>query len=150
MERYYYPYDEFKSDIKKIIKFSKKFKPDAVVGVARGGLTISHFVGIALNLRDIYSLNSIHYSGSRKLEEVKVFNIPNLSDKNRVLIVDDIIDSGESMAKILDILKERFPKVEFKVATIFYKKTAIYQPDFSPKEATKWIDFFWEIDPIDN
>ena len=44
------------------------------------------------------------------------------------------------------ILKDKFPGVEFKLATIFYKKTAVLQPDFCVKEAKGWIDFFWEAD----
>ena len=58
-----------------------------------------------------------------------------------MLIADDIIDSGETMKNILDILKDKFPNIEFKVASLFYKKTAIIQPDFIEKEATQWIDF---------
>jgi xanthine phosphoribosyltransferase len=35
---------------------------------------------------------------------------------------------------------------EFKLASLFYKKTALVQPDFTVKEAPHWIDFFWEAD----
>ena len=50
------------------------------------------------------------------------------------------------MQEILRILKEKFPNVEFKLATLFYKKTAVLQPDYTVREATQWIDFFWEAD----
>ena len=69
-----------------------------------------------------------------------------MSEAKRVLILDDIVDSGETMEEILKILNEKFPTVEFKLATLFYKKTAVLQPDYSVKEATQWIDFFWETD----
>ena len=64
----------------------------------------------------------------------------------KVLIIDDIVDSGETMEEILKILKEKFPYVEFRLATLFYKKTAVLQPDYSVREATQWINFFWEED----
>ena len=54
--------------------------------------------------------------------------------------------SGETMVEIFKLLKKKFPHVEFKLATIFYKKTALIQPDFAVKEATQWIEFFWEKD----
>ena len=56
------------------------------------------------------------------------------------------MDSGETMKEILFILKEKFPNIEFKIATLFYKNTALIKPDFSIREANEWIDFFWEVD----
>ncbi|MBT6107952.1 MAG: phosphoribosyltransferase, partial [Campylobacteraceae bacterium] len=40
----------------------------------------------------------------------------------------------------------KYPSCEFKVATLFTKQTALMQPNYSIKEATQWIEFFWEID----
>ena len=62
------------------------------------------------------------------------------------LIVYDIVDSGETMREIIKVICHKFPDTEFKLATIFYKPSAVIQPDFAVKEATKWIDFFWEVD----
>ena len=39
-----------------------------------------------------------------------------------------------------------FSEIEFNSATLFYKKTSIYEPDFWVNEADDWIDFFWERD----
>jgi xanthine phosphoribosyltransferase len=60
-----------------------------------------------------------------------------------VLIVDDIIDSGETMREILNVLGERYPDVEFKVMTLFQKPTAPFRADFYSQESNEWIDFFW-------
>ena len=61
-----------------------------------------------------------------------------------------IFDSGIGgvtvLKEIIKILKEKFPKVEFKLATLFYKKTAVIKPDYYVKNADVWIDFFWEVD----
>jgi len=146
MEKYYYSYEEFTKDTAELIKLSRDFNADVLLGAARGGLTLSHFMGEALNTRKVYSLNSIHYEGTQKLDTFNIFNIPDLSQASKVLILDDIVDSGETMVEIFKLLKEKFPHVEFKLATIFYKKTALIQPDFAVKEATQWIEFFWEID----
>jgi xanthine phosphoribosyltransferase len=97
-------------------------------------------------MRNLYTLNSIHYEGEIKLDTFNIFNIPDVSHAKRVLLIDDIVDSGETMEEILRILREKFPTVEFKLATIFYKKTAVLQPDYAVKEANSWIEFFWEID----
>ena len=147
MEKIYYSYEECVKDCKELTPMLKEYNPDALIAIARGGLTLGHLLSEALETREIYTLNSIHYDGMKKLETFDIFNIPDLSRRHKVVLVDDIIDSGESMVEILKILKDKYPHCEFKVATIFYKPTALMQPDFSIREAKGWIEFFWEVDP---
>lgn len=146
MEKLYYSYELFKEDTKELVEKCKGYKPDVLLAVARGGLTLGHFMAQAMDMRNLYTLNSIHYEKEQKLDTFNIFNIPDVSEAKRVLILDDIIDSGETMQEIFKLLNEKFPDVEFKLATIFYKKSAILQPDYTVREANKWIDFFWEID----
>lgn len=146
MEKLYYSYDLFKEDTQKLTNSCRDYEPDVLLAIARGGLTLAHLMAQALDMRNLYTLNSIHYEGELKLDTFNIFNIPDVSHAKRVLIIDDIVDSGETMQEILRILKEKFPNVEFKLATLFYKKTAVLQPDYTVREATQWIDFFWEID----
>jgi len=146
LEKYYYGYDEFAKDTQELVDKCRGYEPDVLLAVARGGMTLSHLMAQALDMRNLYALNSIHYEGTLKLNTFNVFNIPDMSKAKRVLIIDDIVDSGETMEEIFKILNEKFPETEFKLATIFYKKTAVLQPDYSVKEATQWIDFFWETD----
>ena len=146
MEKLYYSYELFKEDTQKLVDKCRDFEPEILLAVARGGLTLSHLMAQALNMRNLYTLNSIHYEGELKLDTFNIFNIPDVSHAKKVVIVDDIVDSGETMREILKVLREKFPTVEFKLATLFYKKTAVLQPDYTIREANQWIDFFWEID----
>lgn len=146
MEKYYYGYDEFRKDTQKLVNKCREYEPDILLAVARGGLTLAHLMAQALDMRNLYSLNSIHYEGELKLDTFNIFNIPDVSHAKRVLIIDDIVDSGETMQEILRVLHEKFPGVEFKLATLFYKKTAVLEPDYAVREANEWIDFFWEVD----
>ncbi|QKF82491.1 phosphoribosyltransferase [Halarcobacter ebronensis] len=148
MEKYYYGYDEFLKDTKVLIEKCRDYEPDILLAVARGGLTLGHLMAHGLDMRNLYTLNSIHYEGELKLDTFNIFNIPDVSHAKRVLLIDDIIDSGETMREIIKILEKKFPKVDFKLASLFYKKTAVIQPDFAVKESNKWIDFFWEVDPV--
>ncbi len=146
MEKLYYSYDLFKEDTQKLVDSCRDYEPDILLAVARGGLTLAHLMAQALDMRNLYTLNSIHYEGELKLDTFNIFNIPDVSHAKRVLVIDDIVDSGETMQEILNILEKKFPNVEFKLATLFYKKTAVLQPDYTVKEANEWIDFFWEVD----
>lgn len=148
MEKYYYGYDEFVEDVKVLSKEIKEYKPDTILAIARGGVTIGHFLASALDNRRLFTINSIHYDDTKKLDTFDIFNIPDLRGAEKVVVVDDIIDSGETMREILNLLKEKYPACEFKTASIFYKPTAVIEADFKLKEAKMWIEFFWEVDLV--
>lgn len=80
----FYAYEDFEKDVKFLAKKVKEeFAPDALVAIARGGLSLGHSLAVALKTRNLFALNSIHYDDTRKLDSVEVFNIPNLSAYKR-------------------------------------------------------------------
>lgn len=145
MTKQYYSYEDFRRDLKTLTK--KIDKPfDTIMGISRGGLSMAQMLGEFYDIRKVYAINSIGYDDTTKLDEVRVFNIPDLDGSKDVLIVDDIVDSGDTILKILEILKERFPQINFYVASIFYKKSAKIAPNWFVQEPKEWIEFFWSVD----
>ncbi|SHO80239.1 Xanthine-guanine phosphoribosyltransferase [hydrothermal vent metagenome] len=143
--RKYYSYNEFRDDLKVLIqKIDYNF--DTIIAIARGGLSIGQLLGEYYNIRKVYSINTIGYDRDKKLDKIEIFNIPNLKESQNILIVDDIVDSGDTLVLILDRVKELYPDKNFKSASIFYKPSAIIQPDYSIREAKEWIEFFWSKD----
>jgi xanthine phosphoribosyltransferase len=142
----YYNYENFKNDTCKLIDEVRDFNPQTIVALARGGLTLAHAMAEGLDIREVESIRSELYDNDKKREKISIFGICNLDGKKRVLVVDDIADSGETLHAILPKLQEQNPNIEFKTATLFYKKSSIFQPDFYINEANDWIDFFWERD----
>ena len=142
----YYSSEMFKEDIEEVI-LKIDFNPDGIVAISRGGLTMAHFLGIALDLRMVYSINAASFF-NRVQQEVRISNIPELYGNQRVLIVDEIIDSGTSMIKVKNILQEINSNIDFKTASIFYKPTASFKPDFYLRETKDWVYFFWEVDIV--
>ena len=142
----FYSYDEFAVDAKKMAKHIKdEFDPEVILAVARGGLTLGHSLAVALENRNLFTLNSIHYEDTNKLDTIQIFNVPDLSKYTKILLVDDIIDSGESMVEIKRELLKRYPNLDIKIATVFYKEKALLLPEFKVKEAHDWVEFFWDI-----
>ena len=142
----FYSYDEFAIDVKKMAKEIKdEFNPEVILAIARGGLTLGHSLAVALENRNLFTLNSIHYEDTNKLDTINIFNVPDLSDYKKILLVDDIIDSGESMVEIKRELLKSYPDLEIKIATVFYKQKALLLPEFKVKEAHDWVEFFWDI-----
>jgi len=145
MNRVYYPYEEFRDDLKALAgKIDQPF--DAILCIARGGMTMAHLLGEYYDMRAVYSLNTIGYEDTQKNESVEVFNIPDLRSAQRVLLLDDIVDSGDTLIPVLKVLGERYPDITFFTASLFYKKSAKIAPNWYVKEATAWIDFFWTVD----
>ena len=142
----FYSYDEFAVDAKKMAKqIKEEFDPEVILAVARGGLTLGHSLAVALENRNLFTLNSIHYEDTNKLDTIQIFNVPDLSKYTKILLVDDIIDSGESMVEIKRELLKRYPNLDIKIATVFYKEKALLLPEFKVKEAHDWVEFFWDI-----
>ncbi|HHS92830.1 MAG TPA: phosphoribosyltransferase [Campylobacterales bacterium] len=145
MEKIYYPYEAFREDLKTLIqKIDESF--DVLLPISRGGLSMGQMLGEFYNIREVYAINTIGYDDTQKLDEVKVFNVPFLKAEQRVLILDDIVDSGDTLLEVLKVLEEQYPSTTFKTASIFYKPTAIIEPTWWVKEARGWIEFFWSED----
>jgi xanthine phosphoribosyltransferase len=142
----YYSYEEFRDDTKELIKRVESFKPEAIVGIARGGLTLSHCMAEGLNLREVQTIRTELYDGSCKREDISLFGVCDFKNLKRVIVLDDIADSGETLKAIMSYLELNFKDIEFQSATLFYKQTSIYEPDFWINEAKEWIEFFWEKD----
>ena len=143
----YYSYDDFRLDTNRLIKAVKPFNAEAILSIARGGYTLAHAMAEGLDIRDVQSIRTELYDKECKREDIKLFGTCAF-DVKRVLVVDDIADSGETLAFIMNYLKENFPEIEFVSVTLFYKKTSIYKPDYWVNEASAWIEFFWEKDFI--
>lgn len=149
MSKIYYPYEEYLQDLKNLTqKIDQPF--DAILGIARGGMSMAQMLGEYYDLREVYAINTIGYEDTQKKESVEVFNIPDLKSTKQVLIVDDIVDSGDTLAKILKVLARKYPNVTFLAASLFYKKTAKITPTWYVKEPKGWIDFFWSVDLRNN
>jgi len=122
------------------------FQAEVILGVARGGLTMAHGMAEGLELREVQTLRTELYDKTVKRSEITIYEKCSFDDFKRVLVVDDIADSGETLKGVMEYLAQKYPNIEFKSATLFYKPTSVYEPHFWVNEAKAWIDFFWERD----
>lgn len=144
--KHYYTYEEFKNDTKSLVQNLYSQEIDGIVAISRGGLTLAHCIAEGLNLRDVQTIRTELYDDTTKRDVIKLFGKCKFYEHKKVLVLDDISDSGETLDFVMKYLKENFAHIEFVSATLFYKKTSKYEPDFWIKEANMWIDFFWEAD----
>ncbi len=140
----FYSYADFEHDLQLLIPKCREFDPDIIIAVSRGGLIATQFIAYALDSRNVALMRSKLYDGTKKLQSVELESSVDIRGAKRVLIVEDIVDSGETLNAILSFLKGQDSDVQIKTVAPWYKKSAIVQPDFTCREADEWVEFFWE------
>jgi hypothetical protein len=111
-----------------------QFKPDCVVGVVRGGYIPSEAISRAFKV-PLVLVRASSYSDKSKIGSPVISEFIG-KPFGKVLIVDDLVDSGETLLQVKEILKDFNPKT----AVIWTKKDNI--ADFFVKrvEPETWIE----------
>jgi xanthine phosphoribosyltransferase len=142
----YYNYNQFNHDVPKLGILCESFEADTIIAVARGGMMLAHALSMYLDIRSLHSIRCESYDGTSQRSSLTFWGELTFPLAKKILIVDDIVDSGKTLHTLLPVLHTHNPTVVFKTASLFCKSSAMIQPDFSLHEAHDWIDFFWERD----
>jgi hypoxanthine phosphoribosyltransferase len=121
------------------------FKADVIVSVSRGGWPPARIMSDLLENPKLANVRAEFYLGVAKTKGDPVITQPvSTSVKGKkVLIVDEVADTGKSLRLVKSHLKEQ-GATEVKIMTIYYKPWSIVVPDWYAKETSRWIVFPWE------
>ncbi len=121
------------------------FNPDIIVGVARGGWIPARIMSDMLENHKLANISAEFYVNIGKTKQQPVITQPiSTTVKNmKVLVVDDLADSGESLKLVTDHLEKQGAQ-EIKIATIYYKPWSTIVPHYFEKQTRNWIVFPWE------
>ncbi len=121
------------------------FKPDVIVGVSRGGWPPARVLSDLLGNPNLANVKAEFYLGvaETKGEPALTQPVSTTVSGKRVLVVDEIADTGESLKLVKAHLFER-GAAEVKIATIYYKPWSIITPDYYQKKTSNWVIFPWE------
>jgi len=124
---------------------SNGFKPDVIVGVSRGGWPPARVISDLLGNPRLANVTAEFYVGVAETKGKPIITQPvSVSVKGKkVLVVDDVADTGESLRLVRAHLGEQ-GATEVKIATIYYKPWSVIIPDYYEKETSSWIIFPWE------
>jgi len=123
-----------------------KFEPDILVGVCRGGWIPACILSDLLQKTQLASVKVEFYTGIAKAKREPMITQPVSVpvDGRKVLVIDDIVDTGKSIDMVKRHIRELKAK-EVKIATLYRKPWSKTAPDYYEKETDKWIIFPWEI-----
>ncbi len=131
------------------------YKPDLLIGIARGGLPIIDVCSRIFKLKCAY-LAVESYSG-KEIEDQQgtlVFSREMSSTvqdmKGNILLCDDLSDTGVTLNKSIDWLK-KYPPLKGKIkniktAVLWKKKDSTFEPDFC---AQRLDDNPWIVQPFE-
>ena len=120
------------------------YKPNVVIAVARGGYVPARLICDFLEIENLVSIQSQHWTEAAKMAEKAIIKFQYKIDLSgmKALLVDDIVDTGESLILAKNfILKEWKPK-ELKVAALqWISPVAKFKPDYYFIEVKEWTWF---------
>ena len=121
------------------------YKPDIMIAISRGGFDPARIMSDQLDIRKLASLQIIYYTGlnTRKDEPEVLFPLNAQIEGLKVLVVDDVSDSGNSLIVVKRYIEEKGAS-EVKLATLHHKPWSKFMPDFYGEEVDKWIIYPWE------
>ena len=123
---------------RQIIKSGEKF--DRLVTLAKGGWTWSRTMADYLRFKNVASVHIELYADFVKKTKSPVLlqALPVTVRKEKILLFDDISDTGETTAFAKKYLQMSGAE-SIKLATLFYKPWSITKPDFFVCQTKSWL-----------
>lgn len=127
-------------------KIQRAANPDLIVAIARGGLTLSQLLSDQLSL----PIASFTVQSYRDLKQVKKpdisFGVGGEIRGKKILLVDDVCDTGKTFVRGVAYLQELGAKKEdITTASLHHKPHAEYTPDFYVSKTDKWVIYPYEV-----
>jgi hypoxanthine phosphoribosyltransferase len=121
------------------------YRPDMVLAIARGGLLVAGALSYALAVKNTYTMNVEFYTGvDERLPMPMILPpVPELIDLDeaRILIADDVADTGETLATVHDFCAGKVAEV--RSAVLYEKPRSAVKCEYVWRRTNRWIDFPW-------
>ncbi len=112
-----------------------RWRFNQIICIARGGLRVGDVLSriyelpLAILSTHSYTADGGTTRGELIIAEHMTMTAPRLGD--RVLLVDDMVDSGHTLAAVRKELPLRFPHMaDIRTAVVWYKAHSVFKPDY--------------------
>jgi len=136
-------YDMLLSQAEKIRQ--SNFKPDVIVGITRGGWIPARVLSDFLGIPNLATVRIEFYLGvaETRNEPVLTQGVSAVVAGKKVLIVDDVADTGKSLQLAREHVLQQ-GAAEVRIATVYRKPWSVIKPDYYETETSCWVVFPWE------
>src|SRR5579871_5099523 len=122
-----------------------EYRPDIVLGIARGGLLVAGALSYALGVKNTFMLNVEFYTGVDERLEMPMLlpPVPDLVDfaEQRVLIADDVADTGATLLLVKEFCAAQVAEV--RCAVLYEKARSAVRCEYVWRRSDSWIEFPW-------
>lgn len=122
------------------------FRPDYIIGITTGGLIPLYFLARKLgNNSNILTISANSYTKNNQ-GDLKILYLPEIDlSAAKILLVDDIVGTGNTLKEILNILTNKYKVKELKTVTMVALKDTKFYPDwYGTEKQEDWIIFPWD------
>lgn len=128
------------------------YRPDVILGIARGGLLIAGALGYALGVKNTFTMNVEFYTGvDERLDMPMILPpVPDLVDfaDFKVLIADDVADTGATLRLVKEFCEGKVAEV--RCAVLYEKSRSAVKCEYVWRRTDLWITFPWSAgDPVE-
>ena len=125
------------------------YEPEIIIAVARGGLVAAGALSYALGVKLSDAINvefytDVHTTLPDPILLEPMLDVASISGR-KLLVVDDVADSGRTMKLVLEILREQ--GAEVRSAVLYEKSVSVVKPDYTWRHTDEWIVFPWSAEP---
>ena len=145
-------FDQYTKIVEKLaVEIHKSYNPTVLVGIMRGAAPILDILSRILKLPIAYIVIQ-SYSGEGMEDKQgelmfarEISSLASSEDFNKVLLIDDLSDTGLTLNKSIEWLKNYSQTKDFikevKTACLWKKKSSTFEPDFCPVrlDSDPWI-----------
>ena len=121
------------------------FRPDIILGIARGGLIPAGSLGYALSVKNTYVMNVEYYTDVDERLEVPTILPPYLElvnlERADILVVDDVADTGHTLRMVHEFVAGKVASA--RTAVLYEKPPSVIKSDYVWRRTSKWINFPW-------
>lgn len=138
MSDLYVSWDDYHRNIEKlaVLVHQSQWEFEQIVCIAKGGLRVGDIL-CRLFRKPLAVLSTSSYTGEDnktrgELTFSKYLSMTTEKMGNRILLTDDLADSGITLLETISWLKNRFPDEvkEVRTAVIWYKGASVIKPDY--------------------
>lgn len=147
MDKLHIDYVQYHHLIDRVVRVVEDsgYLPDVILGVSRGGLFLADGLSRALRKPMAVIAASSYREGNGTSQSdlqvsASIASVVPLAGK--VLLVDDLADSGQTLQALCSHLQQLFPDVaQLKTAVVWVKPSSCFKPDFAAEylESDVWI-----------
>jgi len=120
------------------------YKPTIIIAVARGGYVPARLLCDFLGVENLVSIQSQHWTEAAKMAERAIIKFPYKLDLrgHKALLVDDIVDTGDTLMLARDYVLREWKPDELRIAVLqWISSVAKFKPDYYYIEVKEWVWF---------